>query len=227
MLEPRLLERVTTEALKHGWQVCTHAIGDKANAQVLDAYTAARKAVPSVNDARLRIEHAQLVRKQDVGRFKVLDVIASMQPSHAVDDMRWADARVGTERGAGGYAWRWFEDDGVRLAFGSDAPVSIISPFYGLACAVSRQDEAHKPGGGWHPEQRLTLEQALRAFTAGAAYAEFAEARIGMLRVGMRADLTIVDRDLFKASSKEIRETKVEATVVDGEILGGAAARSR
>ncbi len=224
LLNPQLLERVTTEALKHGWQVCTHAIGDRGNALVLDAYAAARKAVPNVNDARLRIEHAQVVRKQDVGRFKVLEVIASMQPSHAVDDMRWADARVGSERGAGGYAWRWFADAGVPLAFGSDAPVSSISPFYGLACAVSREDEAGKPAGGWHPEQRLTCEEALRAYTTGSAYAEFAEKRVGVVRIGMRADLTIVDRDLVKASPHEIAHAKVEATVIDGVVVGGAAA---
>ncbi len=119
----------------------THAIGDKGNALVLDAYAAALQAVPEARDPRLRIEHAQVVRKSDVARFKSLGVIASMQPSHASDDMRWADARLGPDRVQGAYAWRWFLDAGVPLAFGSDFPVEIVNPFYGLYAAITRQDE--------------------------------------------------------------------------------------
>ena len=219
LMAPDRLEAATTEALKHGWQVATHAIGDRANALVLDAYAAARKAVPEAKDPRLRIEHAQVVRKADVSRFADLGVIASMQPSHASDDMRWADARLGPGRVDGAYAWRWFLDANVRLAFGSDFPVEVVNPFYGIYAAITREDEGGQPPGGWHPDQRLSLEETLRAFTTGSAYAAFAEDRLGVVKTGMRADLTVVDRDLFRANPKEILETKVLMTVVDGDVV--------
>ena len=130
-----------------------------------------------------------------------LGVIASMQPSHASDDMRWADARLGPGRVDGAYAWRWFADAGVTLAHGSDFPVEIVSPFWGIYAGVTRQDRKGKPAGGWHPEQRLSLEETLTGFTAGAAFAAFAEDSVGILKPGMRADLTIVDRDLFLAKN--------------------------
>jgi predicted amidohydrolase YtcJ len=219
LIDPKRLEQCTTEALKHGWQICTHAIGDKGNALVLDAYAAALEAVPEAKDPRLRIEHAQVVRKEDVARFKALGVIASMQPSHASDDMRWAGDRLGPKRVAGAYAWRWFLDAGVPLAFGSDFPVEIVNPFYGIYAGITRQDEKGLPAGGWLPGQKLTLEETLRGFTAGSAYAAFEESRLGVLKVGMKADLTVVDRDLFKVSPAEILKTRVVMTVVDGEIV--------
>jgi predicted amidohydrolase YtcJ len=159
LIDPALLEAVTTAALKNGWQVCTHAIGDKGNALVLDAFAAARKAVPEARDSRLRIEHAQVVRKKDVARFVELDVIASMQPSHASDDLRWADERLGPGRVDGAYAWRWFAQAGVKLAYGSDFPVEIVNPFWGIYAGISRQTADGKPPGGWHPEQRLSLDK--------------------------------------------------------------------
>ncbi len=186
LIDPKLLEAIVTTALRNGWQVCTHAIGDKGNALVLDAYAAARKLVPETRDPRLRIEHAQVVRKQDVQRFATLDVIASMQPSHASDDMRWADARLGSARVGGAYAWRWFTDAGVKLAFGSDFPVEVVNPFWGIYAGVTRRDREAKPAGGWHPEQLLSIDDTLRAFTAGAAYAAFAEHRQGILKPGLR-----------------------------------------
>jgi len=219
LIDPKVLETTTTAALQNGWQVCTHAIGDKGNALVLDAYAAARNAVPSARDPRLRIEHAQVVRKADVRRFLDLGVIASMQPSHASDDMRWADARLGLGRVDGAYAWRWFADLGVTLACGSDFPVEIVSPFWGIYAGVTRQDPEGKPAGGWHPEQRLTLEETLRGFTAGSAYAGFAENRLGILKTGYRADLTIVDRDLFEAKSKDLLASKVVMTIIDGAVV--------
>ncbi len=219
LMEPEALGRTTEAALRNGWQVCTHAIGDKGNSLVLDAYAAARAAVPEAQDPRLRIEHAQVVRKPDVERFASLGIIASMQPSHAVDDMRWTEARVGPARAQGAYAWRWFLEAGVPLAFGSDAPVAIVSPFYGLHAAVTRQDEKGSPPGGWLPEQKLTLEEALRAHTAGSAHAAFADDRLGILKPGMRADVTVVDRDLFKAQPREILDAEVVMTVVDGEVV--------
>lgn len=219
LTRPDRLEALTIEALKHGWQVCTHAIGDRGNALVLVAYEAALKAVPEAKDSRLRIEHAQVVRRSDVRRFAELGIIASMQPSHASDDMRWADARLGPSRSQGAYAWRWFLDDHVRLAFGSDFPVEIANPFWGIYAAITRQDAAGQPPGGWHPDQKMTLEETLRAFTAGSAFAQFAEDRLGTLKVGMRADLTVVDRDLFHAPPPEVLGAKVTETIVEGEVV--------
>ncbi len=225
LIDPKLLEATVTAALTNGWQVCTHAIGDKGNALVLDAYAAARKAFPQARDPRLRIEHAQVVRREDIKRFVEIGVIASMQPSHASDDMRWADARLGPGRIDGAYAWRWFADAGVTLAHGSDFPVEIVNPFWGIYAGVTRQDAAGKPSGGWHPEQRLTLEETLRGFTAGAAFAAFAEDRVGILKAGLRADLTIVDRDLFVAEPKDLLGSQVSMTIVDGVVVHDAGER--
>jgi predicted amidohydrolase YtcJ len=221
LIQPEVLEATTTAALRHGWQVCTHAIGDKANALVLTAYAAARKAVPEAKDPRLRIEHAQVVRKSDVARFKELGVIASMQPSHASDDMRWADARLGPERVLDAYAWRWFLDAKVPLAFGSDFPVEVVNPFWGIYAALTRQDEKGQPPNGWHPDQKMTLDETLRAFTAGAAYAAFAEDRLGTLTLGHRADVTVIDRDLFRASPAEVLKAKATMTIIEGEMVFG------
>jgi predicted amidohydrolase YtcJ len=219
LIDEDVLRRTTEAALRHGWQVCTHAIGDKGNALVLDAYEAARKAVPEAKDPRLRIEHAQVVRRGDVPRFRQLGVIASMQPSHASDDMRWAEARLGPERVAGAYAWSWFREENVRLAFGSDFPVEVVNPFWGIYAALTRQDEKGHPPGGWHPEHCLDLETTLRAHTAGSAYAGFAEDRLGVLKVGMRADVTLVDRDLFQTDPRDLLKTNVTATCIDGELV--------
>jgi predicted amidohydrolase YtcJ len=221
LIDPKLLEDTTTAALRNGWQVCTHAIGDKGNALVLDAYAAAIKGVPNARDPRLRIEHAQVVRRDDVRRFAELGVVASMQPSHSSDDMRWADARLGAGRVDGAYAWRWFVDAKVPVAFGSDFPVEIVNPFWGIYAGITRQDAEGKPIGGWHPQQILTLEETLRGFTTGAAYAAFAEGRVGILKPGFRADLTVVDRDLFEVKPRDLLASKVVATIVDGRAVFG------
>jgi hypothetical protein len=142
-----------------------------------------------------------------------------MQPSHAIDDMRWADARLGPGRVEGAYAWRWFLDAGVPLAFGSDFPVEIPSPFYGIYAALTREDEKGNPTGGWHPDQKMSLEETLRAFTTGSTYAAFDEDRLGVLKPGMRADLTVIDRDLFRTSPREVLGAQVVMTVVDGEVV--------
>jgi predicted amidohydrolase YtcJ len=217
--DPTLLRSVTTMSLRNGWQVCTHAIGDRGIALVLDAYCAAQQSVPEKKDARLRIEHAQVVRKGDVSRFAELGVIASMQPSNASSEMQMADERLGSRRADGAYAWRWFLDASVPLAFGSDFPVEVANPFRGIYAALTRQNENGLPLGGWHPDQRLSMEEALHAFTAGSAYASFAENRLGILKVGMRADITAVDRDLFAATPREVLMAKVTLTVVEGEIV--------
>ncbi|MGO9599482.1 MAG: amidohydrolase [Isosphaeraceae bacterium] len=219
LLDPKVLEATTAAALRDGWQVATHAIGDRGNALVLDAYEAARKAVPGARDPRLRIEHAQVLRQEDVRRFAELGVIASVQPSHASNDLRWAEARLGGPRSDGAYAWRWLASAGVHLACGSDFPVEIASPFWGLYAAITRQDRQGMPPGGWHPEQVLKLEEALQGFTSGAAYAAFAEDRVGTLKPGLRADLTIVDRDLFQVSPGALLDAKVEMTIIDGQIV--------
>ncbi|MDG3002191.1 amidohydrolase family protein [Paludisphaera mucosa] len=218
LIDPKTLEATTAAAIENGWQVAVHAIGDKGNALVLDAFAAARRAFPLATEPRLRIEHAQVVRRQDVARFAELGVIASMQPSHASDDMRWADARLGPGRVDGAYAWRWFLDAKVRLAFGSDFPVEVVDPQWGLYAALTRQDAAGEPKGGWHPDQRMSLEETLRAFTAGAAYAAFAEMRSGVLKPGFRADVTVFDRDLFQQPPAGVLGAKVRHTIVDGGV---------
>ena len=219
LIEPKVLEETTVAALRNGWQVATHAIGDRANALVLDAYEAALKAVPQTTSPRLRIEHAQVVRKQDVARFAKLGVLASMQPSHSSDDMRWADARLGPGRVDGAYAWRWFLDAKVPLAFGSDFPVEVVDPLWGLYAAVTRQDAEGLPEGGWHPDQRMSLDESLGAFTAGAAFAGFAEDRVGALKPGMRADITIFDRDLFREPPRRLLAGRVLFTILDGSVV--------
>jgi predicted amidohydrolase YtcJ len=223
LIDEDVLRRTTEAALRHGWQVCTHAIGDRGNALVLDAYGAALGAVPGAKDARLRVEHAQVVRRADVARFRELGVIASMQPSHAATDKRWADLRLGADSGRvrGAYAWRWFLDEGVRVAFGSDFPVEEPSPFWGLYAAVTRRDAEGRPPGGWHPDQVLTMEEALRGFTAGSAFAAFDEGRLGVLKVGLRADVTVIDRDLFEVPPEEVLGAKVLATIIEGEVAYG------
>lgn len=219
LITPKLLRQVVEESLRKGWQVATHAIGDRGNALVLEAYKDALAAIPTARDPRLRIEHAQVVRREDLDLFKSLNVIASMQPSHASDDMRWADLRLGPGRVDGAYAWRWFVEAGVPLAFGSDFPVEVVNPFYGIYAALTRQDEAGKPEGGWHPDQRLTLEETLRAFTVGSAHAQFADSQLGALRPGMKADLTVIDRDLFAVSPVEVLRSKVVMTIVEGKVV--------
>src|SRR5262249_46065804 len=128
-------------------------------------------------------------------------------------------ARLGPERGQGAYAWRWFVEAGVPLAFGSDAPVAVVSPLYGVYAALTRQDEKGSPPGGWHPDQKLTLEETLRAHTTGSARAASAEDRLGIIRPGMRADVTVIDRDLFSAKPREVLDARVVMTVVDGEVV--------
>lgn len=220
LLDPKVLEETTKTALKNGWQVAVHAIGDKGNSLVLDAYAAALKAVPQARDPRLRIEHAQVVRKSDVQRFVDMNIIASMQPGHSSSDMRWADARLGPERAQGAYAWRWFLDAGVRMAFGSDFPVEVANPLWEIYAALTRQDADGKPeGGGWHPDQRLSLDETLRGFTAGSAFAGFAEDRLGVLKPGMRADMTLFDRDLFAEPPARVLSAKVRKTIIDGAVV--------
>jgi predicted amidohydrolase YtcJ len=212
------LRRLTEAAARRGWQVCTHAIGDRANRETLDAYAAALKKHPRA-DHRFRIEHAQCVSPQDMERFAELKVIASMQPTHATSDMRWAEDRVGPERLQGCYAWRSLLASGARLAFGSDFPVESENPLWGLYAAATRQDHLGHPDGGWLPDQRLTPAEALRLFTLDAAYAAFQEKELGSLTPGKFADFVVFDKDILTVPPRELLQTRVLRTVIGGETV--------
>jgi predicted amidohydrolase YtcJ len=192
---PEEIESITESCLRSGLQVATHAIGDRANRLVLEAYARALEAVPGARDPRLRMEHAQILHPDDIPRFAELGVIASMQPTHATSDAPWAGRRVGSERLAGAYAWRSLRERGALLAFGSDAPVESERPALGLLAGITRQDPEGRPPGGFLPEERLSAGETLAAFTRGAAYASYDEGRLGMLRVGFVADLVLWPED--------------------------------
>jgi predicted amidohydrolase YtcJ len=208
--------RVAREAVRGGFQVATHAIGDKANRMVLDAYASA---LGGHNDKRFRIEHAQVVADADFALFAKYSVIASMQATHATSDMRWAEQRVGPVRVKGAYAWRRFLEIGVPIANGSDFPVEEPNPLWGFYAAVTRQDRDGKPAGGWFPDQRMTREEALRSWTITGAYAAFEEKRKGSLAPGKMADLVLLSADIMKIAPAEILKTRVLATVVGGEVV--------
>lgn len=215
--EGAMLKRVEG-ADKLGLQVMIHAIGDEANARILDIYRqVAEKNGP--RDRRFRIEHAQHLRAGDIPRFGRQKVIASMQPYHAADDGRWCEKRIGAERSKGTYAFRTLLDTGAVLAFGSDWTVAPLNPLLGLKAAVTRQTLDGKHPGGWIPEQKLTLDEAIRAFTVGSAYAEFAEQVKGTLSPGKLADLVMLDRDLYQIHPAEIDQARVVLTVMDGQIV--------
>jgi len=202
--------------LRAGFQVNVHAIGDAANRQVLDGFEAAYKAVGG-QQLRNRIEHAQVVALSDIPRFKQLNLIASMQPTHATSDKNMAEDRLGAERLKGAYAWRSFLDQGTRVAGGSDFPVESDNPFFGLHAAVTRTGHDNQPPGGWHPEQAMTLLEAFRAFTLDAAYAQHQEQQLGSLEPGKWADFIIIDRDLFRIAPADIWKIKVEQTWLAGK----------
>ena len=210
------LKNSMSRAAMDNFQVAVHAIGDAANAQLLEAIEELSGTYKG--DRRWRIEHAQIVDPADLTRFARHGTIASMQPVHQTSDWKMAEARMGMDRLGGAYAWRSMLANGVPLAFGSDFPVEHPNPFHGLAVAVSREDPSGQPPGGWMPEQRLTLPQALHGFTVAAAHAGFAEDRIGSLEKGRYADFVFIDRDIFAdATPEEIRGTKVLETWVAGE----------
>jgi predicted amidohydrolase YtcJ len=216
---PAELRQAIRDAVDGGWQVAVHAIGDAAIHEVLAGYADALAAHPGA-DLRLRVEHAQIVDLADVPRFAALGVLASMQPTHATSDMPWAEARVGPDRIRGGYAWRTMLDAGVVVVGGSDFPVEEVSPLLGLYAAVTRQDHDGNPPGGWYPGERMTLDEAIHAFTAAAAYAGFAEAERGALRVGMVADVTVLDRAIDAAApGPSLRDAGVAMTIVGGRVV--------
>ncbi len=198
-----------------GFQIATHAIGDAGNAQIISTYEKLHAKYPG--DRRWRIEHFQIVDPADIPRLKPAGIIASMQPTHETSDWRMAEARLGPDRLKGAYAWQTVEQLGIPLAFGSDFPVENPNPFPGLAAAISREDKDGMPPGGWIPSERLSLAQALGAFTRGAAYAGFAEDRIGSLAPGNWADFIIIDRDVTKVAAKQLSGTQVLETWVGGK----------
>jgi len=214
---------LTRRALQACFQVCTHAIGDAANRSVLNSYEQAEKEVPSAHDPRLRIEHAQVLSPEDIPRFAKLGVIASMQPTHATSDMPWAEKRVGPDRIKGAYAWRSVKDAGAHLPLSSDFPGETLNPFYGIYAAITRQDLQGNPPGGWHPEQKLTLEEALRGYTVEAAYAEFEESNKGSIEKGKLADFTVIEQDITKIPPPEILSIRVLKTFVGGKVVYDAA----
>ncbi len=222
---PEALQSLTERALKAGFQVATHAIGDRANRMVLDAYAAALTAAgldPKNNDARLRIEHAQVVAPEDFARFAEMHVIPSMQATHATSDMPWAEARLGPDRIKGAYAWQRFIKAGCRIANGSDFPVEDVNPLLGFYAAITRQDRAGQPAEGWQPDQRMTREEALRSFTRDAAFAGFQEADIGAIETGKLADLAILDKNIMEIEPAEILQTKVVMVFFGGKVAYAA-----
>jgi len=204
-----------------GLQVVVHAIGERANGLLLDIYDSVAKA-HGARDRRFRIEHAQHLRKQDIERIARTGVIASMQPYHAADDGRWAEKRIGPERIKTTYAFRSLLDRGAHLAFGSDWTVAPMDPLLGIHAAVTRRTLDGKNPGGWIPQEKITVEEALRAYTAGDAYGIFAERERGKLVPGYRADLVLLDQDLTRIQPETIDQVKVRATVVGGRVVFSA-----
>ncbi|MEK6301173.1 MAG: amidohydrolase [Acidobacteriota bacterium] len=212
-----------TQALKSGIQVETHAIGDRANRVILDLYEKAFNAVPpdqrKVREPRWRVEHAQIVTAEDIPRFKKLGVIPSMQPSHAIGDLYFAPSRLGMKRLEGAYAWQSFIKSGSIIAGGSDAPVERGEPMIEFYAAVSRKSQDGFSGEGWHPEQAVSREQALKMFTIWAAYAAFEEKVKGSIEVGKLADLTVLSADIMKIAEPEILKTRCVMTAIGGEVV--------
>lgn len=208
------LRNIMSRAALDGYQIAIHAIGDAANAQALDAYSELESTYKG--DRRWRIEHAQIVDPTDIPRFVQLGVIASMQPVHQTSDRTMAEARLGPGRLAGAYAWKSLLVSGAHLAFGSDTPVESPDPFAGLAAAITREDAKDEPFGGWQPQERVSREEALAGFTTGAAYAAFAENKVGRLAPGLWADFILLDRDPMLATPAELRGTKLLETWVAG-----------
>ena len=220
--EQATLNKMAGERAAAGFQLGFHAIGDRAAQMALDAFAAGEsnpQAYPapgakSTRDFRFRIEHDQVIAPDQFAQFKKLGVLASVQPSHLLTDMNWAEARIGPERAKTSYPWKQFLDNGVPLAFGTDYPVEPINPFRGVYAAVTRENEAGTKE--YYPEQKLTIQQALAAYTTGSAYAQFAETEKGTLAPGMLADFVVLDRDLTKVEAPQILKTKVLRTVVGG-----------
>ncbi|QEM83379.1 amidohydrolase [Halomonas binhaiensis] len=211
------LAGLVDKAVQHGFQANMHAIGDRANNIALNIYQAQQEQTPQSRDLRHRIEHAQVASVDDIPRFAELGVIPSMQPTHATSDKNMAGDRLGEERLAGAYAWRYFLDSGSHIAGGSDFPVEPANPFYGLHAAVTRQDRDGQPPGGWLPGQKLTMAEALRSFTADAAFAAHQEESLGSLLPNQWADFIIIDKDIIRDDPATVSDTQVLETWISGK----------
>lgn len=212
------LEEMVIKADKMGFQIGIHAIGDKANNWILNAYEKAIK-VNGKRDSRHRDEHTQTLLLSDIPRFAQLGIIPSMQPTHCISDKLFYEKRVGFERCKGTYAWRSLLNEGAQLAFGTDYQVEPLNPIEGLYAAVSRKDRLGEEGDGWFPEQKLTMEEAIKYYTLGPAYAQFMEDRKGMIKTGYLADIVILDKDLLTIPEDQIMKTKVDFTITGGKIV--------
>ena len=211
-----LIREVALQAVKSGFQVCTHAIGDRGNRAVLNAYATA---LAGQNDKRFRIEHAQVVAPEDFDLFRKYNVIASVQATHATSDMGWAETRLGPERVKGAYAWQTFLKHGIVVVNGSDFPVEQPNPIPGFYSAVTREDQKSAPKGGWYPAQKMSRTEALQSWTQTGAYAEFAEKTKGSLTPGKLADFIMLSNDIMTVPEPEILKAHVTMTVVGGRIV--------
>jgi predicted amidohydrolase YtcJ len=216
ILDPNAIGRVAKTAVSAGLQVNTHAIGDRANRSVLDAYAAA---LGGKNDHRFRIEHAQVVSLEDIPLFQKYSVIASMQATHATSDMRWAELRLGPQRTLGAYAWQRFLKLGVPVANGSDFPVEDANPLWGFYASITRQDHAATPPGGWLPAEKMSRDEALRSWTYAGAYAAFEEKDKGTIAPGKLADFVMLSQDIMAVAPLDILNARVTMTVLDGEVV--------
>jgi predicted amidohydrolase YtcJ len=217
IMEPEKLRQMAIERDRAGFQLNFHAIGDKANRVALDVFEAVAKA-NGARDRRDRIEHAQVISPEDLPRFAKLNVIASMQPSHQTTDMRWAENRIG-DRIKGAYAWNSLLKSGTKLAFGTDYPVEPVSPFRGLYACVTRELPDGGPKDGWQPQEKISLDDCIRAYTYGAAYAQFEDGKKGELKAGEYADFIILSSDITKIQPSEYTKTQVLQTVVGGRTV--------
>ena len=217
---PGAIDTLVAQAVQAGFQVCAHAIGDRGNRMMLDAYERAFARVPGGGaPLRFRVEHAQVLAPADIPRFARLGVIPSMQPTHCTSDMPWAEKRVGPERIRGAYAWRSLLETGVIIPGGSDFPVELCNPLHGFYAAVTRTGRDGRPDGGWYAAQAMTREEALKAFTLWAARSAFQEREKGSLEPGKVADLVVLAEDIMKVPAAAIPDARVEATLVGGEVV--------
>jgi predicted amidohydrolase YtcJ len=217
-VDPEQLKQMAIARDAAGFQIAFHAIGDRANRLALATFAAVSEA-NAPRDRRDRVEHAQNIAPSDIPRFAKLSVIASMQPCHLLDDERWAESRLGSERIKGGYAWNTLEKSGAHLAFGTDYPVESVNPLRGLYACATRELPEGGPTGGWQPQEKLPIETCIREYTQGAAYAEFEENRKGKLVPGMFADIVVFPKDITRLPARELINAKVEMTITGGKIV--------
>lgn len=211
-------EKMVVTADKMGFQIGVHAIGDKGNNWTLNAFEKAQR-INGIRDSRHRDEHAQTLQASDITRFGKLGVIASMQPTHCISDKKFCIKRIGPERAKGAYAWKSLADAGAAIAFGTDYQVEPLNPMEGLYASVTRKDRLGEEGDGWYPEQKIEMEDAIRYYTLGSAYAQFMEDRKGMIKPGYLADIVITDKDLLTIPEQEIMKTKVDYTITGGKVV--------